>query len=199
MRNVDRSLDVLEPDSSRNRSIVSRDFTKANSNGSSSIASSSPRSAACLPTCRVASTTRPHSRPGGSKLLLKHIFAGDKAEVLHCWECRSKLDHVLGALDMIVTNGRIEVVETKTGTHQGYDRQIDAPHAIDISLALSDRHSPGSNPMKRSMLSNPIRRVWSRPGKPSYGDPNQAELINPEFHSERVGILVILRYMGTKS
>src|ERR1700730_13542477 len=44
---------------------------------------------------------------GWQQLLLKHIFSGDKAEVLYCRECRRKLDHVLGALNMIVTNGRV--------------------------------------------------------------------------------------------
>src|SRR5271154_6584920 len=142
MRNVDRSLYVLEPD------LVEKSFHRVKGFHESEL-ERQQFNCEFEPAVRCMLADLPggfdHQAPleaGRQQLLLKHIFAGDKAEILYCRECRRKLDHVLGALNMIIANGRIEVVETKTGTHQGYDRQIDAPRAINIGLTLSDRHSP---------------------------------------------------------
>ena len=101
--------------------------------------------------------------------------------------------------DMIVADCGIEVVETETGAHQRYDRQIDASRAVDICLALSGRHLPRVESDEEIHAVEPDPTRLEPPGQAFGLGPKPAELINPRFPSDCSGILVVLRYVGTKS
>ena len=133
------ALTFSRPTASSNRSMSSSVLMKANSNGSSSIASSRPRSAAWRPTSawrRPRASTR--SPPAGG-LRWNMYSPGTKQRFLAA-ELGGEIDDVLRPLDMIGADGRVEIAEAETGADQRIDRQPRSANVGDILAAFRRRH-----------------------------------------------------------
>ena len=73
--------------------------------------------------------------------MLEHVLARHEAEVPGRRKLGGQVEDVLRAFDVIGTDGRIEIAETKTGAHERDDRQVDAANVGDIACAFRRSHS----------------------------------------------------------
>ena len=71
--------------------------------------------------------------------MLEHALARDEAHVPGR-EVRSEVEDVLRALDMIGTDGGVEIAETEAGAYERRDRQVGGANVGDIAVAFRRSH-----------------------------------------------------------